>query len=323
MNASPTNRANLLTGLLMLAGLAVCVMAALFVGAGAGKRVIEYHVQFADVTGLKVGNAVRVKGAIRGYVKEITLAHDRADITLALASKLRLHEGASARLRDKTFLGGRFIEVEPGDEHAAELSVGSRIQAGPLPVRLEEYSHHAEKLGPKAVDVAGQISRAVQLAKQLSPYWEQVRDLAPQARTAFDGVQRMGNQAKRIPPILERFASLEEQVPELDLESLQRLNERLQAAAPLLQALPQRHAQSEEKLRQLSEQIKQLATALKWTAEKQARLLSGLEYAIELGLLFDERLIRQLGQQQGGTAGLVAPASGMKRIRELQQNGTR
>jgi phospholipid/cholesterol/gamma-HCH transport system substrate-binding protein len=130
-----------------------------------------YRAQFANVTGLKSGDFVRIAGVEVGKVKDLSLQRDStvmvdftADPTVVLT------QGSRAVIRYDNLIGGRYLALEEGAGATARLRPGAMI---PL----------AQTAG--ALDLDALIGGFRPLFRALDP--DQVNALSSQLVAAFQG----------------------------------------------------------------------------------------------------------------------------------------
>lgn len=87
-----------------------------------------YHAQFADVSGLQVGDQVRVAGVSVGRVTDIRVQKDTTVLVGFNADEeLRLSRATSAAVRYRNLIGDRILELDRGAASAEPLSPGGTI----------------------------------------------------------------------------------------------------------------------------------------------------------------------------------------------------
>lgn len=86
-------------------------------------------VAFSDLSGLNTGDDVRIAGARVGYVDEIKLEDDQAVAVLKIDDPdTELYQTAeAARVTDRSGLGQKFINLDPGDPSTGALRAGDTI----------------------------------------------------------------------------------------------------------------------------------------------------------------------------------------------------
>jgi phospholipid/cholesterol/gamma-HCH transport system substrate-binding protein len=82
---------------------------------------------FDDVTGLLVGDLVKVAGAPVGRVDGIKVKEGRAEVKMRVDKAVHLPDDSTAAIRWRSLIGTRQIYLEPGQSHTM-LGNGSRVQ---------------------------------------------------------------------------------------------------------------------------------------------------------------------------------------------------
>jgi len=88
-------------------------------------------VLFSNVSGLEIGNNVTVNGVRKGHVKDFVIQGSNVIVTLSINSEVDLRKDAKFSLESTDLMGGRKIEVNPGnsdqDIDLSELQPGTYI----------------------------------------------------------------------------------------------------------------------------------------------------------------------------------------------------
>lgn len=155
---------------LMVCALGVFALLAIFANLrfGEGKN---YRAEFADISGLKTGDFVRVAGVEVGQVGDISINRDAVVlVNFAAEDSVVLTEGSRAVIRYDNLIGGRYLELTEGAGGTAPLPADATI---PL-----------ERTAP-ALDLDELIGGFRPLFKALDP--EQVNLLSGQLVQVFQG----------------------------------------------------------------------------------------------------------------------------------------
>ena len=88
----------------------------------------KVKVKFNKVSGLEIGNNVTVNGVRKGHVKDFIIAGSSVIVTLSISNDVQLKKDAQFSLESTDLMGGRKIEVNPGNSEE-ELNL-SEIQSG-------------------------------------------------------------------------------------------------------------------------------------------------------------------------------------------------
>ncbi len=109
-------RTDILVGIFVLVGITCLGYLAIRLGKlevfGAQGYVL--FADFASVAGLKLGDPVEIAGVKVGRVEGMTLAEDKARLTLRLNDGVKLQEDVIASVRARGLIGDKFVLVSPG-----------------------------------------------------------------------------------------------------------------------------------------------------------------------------------------------------------------
>jgi phospholipid/cholesterol/gamma-HCH transport system substrate-binding protein len=127
-----------LVGVFILGGCVLAVIAYLwFSGRIEQGRRSEYAAYFDDVSGLRTGDPVQVRGIERGRVLDIGLDGDRVKVRIALDRDVALTEDTRVAIRSVSYLGSdRYLMVTPGTSSRA--APGARFDGQNEALDLEE-----------------------------------------------------------------------------------------------------------------------------------------------------------------------------------------
>jgi phospholipid/cholesterol/gamma-HCH transport system substrate-binding protein len=87
----------------------------------------EYDAQFTEVSGLRVGDDVRIAGVKVGSVQAIAVDGDSARVDFTVQTDHRLSTSTGMVLRYQNLIGQRYVALVPGKEQAGFLAPGSTI----------------------------------------------------------------------------------------------------------------------------------------------------------------------------------------------------
>ena len=91
----------------------------------------DYHAVFNDVSGLKVGDEVRVAGVDVGKVRDITVRGDNTvDVGFDVAEAQRLNSATYATIQYKNLIGERVVQLTTTNKQAPVLAAGGTIPVG-------------------------------------------------------------------------------------------------------------------------------------------------------------------------------------------------
>ncbi len=113
---------------------------------------VEVEARFLDAAGLQVGAAVSVAGVEVGTVDAMQVDHDRAVAAMALDPGAGLTEGTRARVRSRSILGEKYVELLPGPREAPPLEDGDTL---PVLGPQWEIDELVSALGPLVASAEG------------------------------------------------------------------------------------------------------------------------------------------------------------------------
>jgi phospholipid/cholesterol/gamma-HCH transport system substrate-binding protein len=87
----------------------------------------EFKAQFADVSGLRVGDDVKAAGVRVGQVKDIKATADGAEIKVELVKEQPLLDTTKLVMRYQNLLGQRYISLVQGAQRGAKLKDGATV----------------------------------------------------------------------------------------------------------------------------------------------------------------------------------------------------
>jgi phospholipid/cholesterol/gamma-HCH transport system substrate-binding protein len=120
-------------------------------------KAVPVEVAFADVSGLKEGDPVRVSGVKKGRVGEVRLERvGRVTVTLHLDPEVRPHKDATATVASADFLGAKFVEYNPGLSDTL-LGAGGLIKG----VTEEQFADVAQRAASGANELIANVNKGL------------------------------------------------------------------------------------------------------------------------------------------------------------------
>jgi len=108
------------------------------------KKPVPYEFVFSEVSGLREGDNVYLRGVIIGRVKQTTLEDSRVHVFVSLDVPLTLRHGYKIEVVNASMLGGKYLKIYEGPENAPVLGDNVTI------------------LGSEPVDVIEELGAAVE-----------------------------------------------------------------------------------------------------------------------------------------------------------------
>lgn len=94
---------------------------------GVSGDTVEYTAEFADVSGLRVGDDVKAAGVRVGKVDAIEVTDEGADVTVTVLEDQPLLDSTRLVMRYQNLLGQRYIGLVQGPERGSAIEDGARI----------------------------------------------------------------------------------------------------------------------------------------------------------------------------------------------------
>ncbi|RJO67372.1 MAG: MCE family protein [Myxococcales bacterium] len=311
MPASPTNSRALAVGAAMLVFLSLLLAATLLIHGGAARDTRPFVVYLPDAAGLASGSPIRVNGARAGYIAALAVENSRARTTLAVDRTAPLFAGATARPRPVSLLGGRFLEIDPGSPDAAPLADNAEILAAPAGEGLDDAALFFAPLAGRLPPLWREGSRAADTLDALHPLAARLPELGRKAGDLYRRLERLALLRRRALAALDRLDDVPWNRAASLLARWDAIKERAAVVSHALGAF------SGERRPPMEEKLKRLAAAAKALRDGHGGLAGTVEAASERLLLFDERFIRGVLQEQGVLSGPQGGADA--RLRELEQ----
>jgi phospholipid/cholesterol/gamma-HCH transport system substrate-binding protein len=159
-------------GCLLLAAALVLGVMALQVGALSqiGSNATHVTARFTDAAGLQKGASVSIAGVEVGKVASLKADYDSAIVTMDLDPDAGVNIDAKVRIRARSLLGEKYVEVLPGDRKMPAVQDGAQLAVDGQQVEVDEL---LSKLGPllDGIDAeqAGRVVKALADALQKDP----------------------------------------------------------------------------------------------------------------------------------------------------------
>ena len=166
-----TRRQELGVGLLLLAGAGATAFLAVQMGAMSWfPDRIEVTAPAVDVAGLQEGYVVTSEGVPVGTVGPIVRTDEGVVVHLILERSARVRSDVKPRIRAKSLLGEKYVELVPGDRGAALLEAGDALRPIGEQFEIDEL---VDLVGPmlRAVDpsVMAELAAALKEAHDRDP----------------------------------------------------------------------------------------------------------------------------------------------------------
>lgn len=216
-------------GLFVLFGLAGFVALLYFIGAQKNLfgKVYPVEVQFRNVSGLRVGNNVRMAGINVGTVKSITIVTDtsvlvRMHIDEKVAHLLKSNDLAT--IGTDGLMGNRIVSIEPGPPGAPPIPRGGRLLAQEA-LDMEAMMRTLDITNRNVAAMSEDLMLTVQRIGRSVAIWDILEDptLPAHVRASFQQVREASERAnmmvRDLQQVLQDIAQSEEGVVSLMKDS--------------------------------------------------------------------------------------------------------
>lgn len=153
------------TGALVLAGVVLLVLAIFFIGSQKNmfSSTFKVQVQYANVSGLQVGNFVRFTGINVGTVESIRIVNDSTvNVTLALQKDVQkfIKKDAYATIGSDGLMGDKLVIIEHGSPEAAVIKENEYLE-GEDPVEMSDILARMGDVADNATILTGNLAEIV------------------------------------------------------------------------------------------------------------------------------------------------------------------
>jgi phospholipid/cholesterol/gamma-HCH transport system substrate-binding protein len=154
-------KADLIVGIVVVFGLLILVLAVIWgKDVRFNRQMRELAVRFEDVQGLSRGDPVVIRGIRKGYVEEVRLFSEYAQVRLAVHSSVVLHSDLSVTVERQELMGGRQVAIDPGS--GEELWDGKSEIRGGASGGLNQIMARVTHLITRADAVLGSINAVLE-----------------------------------------------------------------------------------------------------------------------------------------------------------------
>jgi phospholipid/cholesterol/gamma-HCH transport system substrate-binding protein len=296
-------------------------------GGGAARDARSYVLLFDSALGLTVDNAVAVAGVKVGVVDKIEVEGRRARVTVMINPDMVVHVGARGALRQKTLLGEKYVDLDPGDGEAATLAAGSVLENNEPNVDIDQVIRDVSvlverlnKITPPLESAIARVDGVLQKNDGASLFAEAtdtLGDLRTLVKETNKFVKTSGNDVGVVlamardkgPSLIERLDSAAGRVDALlasvDPKAIERAADRVGPAA--------------ENIDRITTDMKMAMGDVRDAAKRLDGVLSRVDNALKRLESINEPTVREFFQVQGVRVNLIPDASVTTRIKKLRE----
>lgn len=297
---------------------------------------IEVTGHFDSASGLVKDNYVMVAGVPVGRVEKIEVDFDRALIRMRIEKKVGLRQDVRARIRAKSLLGEKFVELIPGEKGAPLLQDGGLIRSTESPLEIDEvmgmlrpFFKQLDPMAPKIDEILVELTSLLKLfnesGKNKQETVEAILDRTDKLLMQANGIlerneEKLNRSADRLDKLMGTMAS---RAPEL-MNQADRTLKRIDAiaqAAPIdtIRKIPETY----EKLDRTLDSLADITARADISSERLERILKNLDILLERALAIDELTLRKFLQEEGVNINLTQDGASRERIELLEKKASK
>ncbi len=163
-------RTEIKAGIMIIACAVILLILVFYVG---GFNVLEdkypVRVRYNFTGGLDKNAPVRFAGVKVGEVKDIQLLNEEnanIEVTIAINSKVRLHQDSQAFVNTMGFMGEKYVELSPGTTESPIIKPGGVI-IGTDPIQMDELLKKGRKIADELEGAIGSLQKFLNDADDL------------------------------------------------------------------------------------------------------------------------------------------------------------
>lgn len=320
-------KAEALLGAVVVGVIGIFVWLTFSLGGGAPRDAKTYVLLFDSALGLGEDNAVAVAGVKVGIVKDIAVEGRRARVTVLVDPNVPLHADARAAVRQKTLLGEKYVDLDPGHEEMALLAGGSTVENNEPTVEIDQVIRDVSVLVARLNNIAPPLESAIgriddalkdqdgtQLAGELVGTLQDMRTLVKETNKL---VKNSGDDVgvvlamvrEKGPNLIERLESASTRVDTL-----------LAAVDPkIIETAVGRVGPAAENIDRITTDMKVAMGDVRDAARRLDTVLARVDGTLKRLDAIDESTVREFLQVQGVRVNLIPDATVTNRIKKLRE----
>lgn len=232
-------KAETAVGLFVLAALGVLIYMSFQIGAlrFATHRYAKYCLYSHDISGLNKKADVRIAGVKVGWIEQVTFEEEnqRVRICVMILKNYHLYEDAAGAIRQNGILGGKYLEIIPGDARLKKLPANSTL-AEPA-----EDSLSIDILMKKINSIAGDVQEVTEALKQ--------------SLGGPDGAQSIKQFMDGCIQVTERVAACAESIDRMIITNEENISDTITGVKAVTQGIKDELPELQQKIGQISNAI--------------------------------------------------------------------
>jgi phospholipid/cholesterol/gamma-HCH transport system substrate-binding protein len=317
-------------GALVVVVLASFVWLTFAVGGGAPRDAHRYVLMLDSALGLSEDNAVAIAGVKVGVVDSIRVEGRRARVTIAIDPKVELHADARAALRQKTLLGEKYVDLDPGAGPANVLQPGAVLDQNVPTVEIDKVIRDVSLLVDRLNNIAPPLESAVarvdemmqrkgadKLENELVDTLADVRQLVKSTNQLVQGSS--GDASAVLALMRQRGPGLADRLE----SSTKRLDDILAGIDPkMIEDAAGRVGPAAENIDKITTDMRTAMADFRTAAKRLDGVLARFDKTLGKVDAIDEQTVREFFQVQGVRVNLIPDAAVTTRIKKLKDEAT-
>lgn len=319
-------KAEVALGALVVAALAGFLWLTFAVGGAAPANAQRYVLLLDSALGLSEDNAVAVAGVKVGVVDDIKVEGRRARVTVAIAPDVTLYADARAALRQRTLLGEKYVDLDPGAEPAPPLTPGAVLGNNIPTVEIDQVIRDVAVLVERLNRITPPLESALARVDHMLE-GEGGKRLEDQVVATLGDVRVLVKETSQLvqgsgDDVAAVIAMAREHGPGLakKLESASgRLDDILAGVDPkMIEDAASRVGPAAENIDHITGDMRNAMADLRTAAKKLDGVLARFDRTLGKIEAVDEKSVREFFQVQGVRVNLIPDATVTSRIKKLR-----
>ncbi len=326
-------RNEILLGLFFLVSVSILVLMVRSIAGHGLEKQLRLSARFPSAAGLVPENPVMIAGVPVGTVERIEVDFDQAVVWMRVDERAQVREDTLARIRAKSLLGEKYLELVPHSKEARLLRDGEGLQQSELAPELDQLFAKAgpllEKMEPLAPKLGEVLDELESLLTKLNQTGENKKEVLERIIDRTDTLLAQVNDLlvaneSKITHSLTRLDSLTRQVNARAPELLDQTDKLLKRANRIGEAVPvetlERIPETYAKLDRAIEQVDGLLARMDGSSEEMERIIKNLDTILGRVVRIDELALRKFLQEEGVNVNLTQDGASKERIKQLKKN---
>ena len=325
-------RNEILLGLFFLVSVAILVLMVRGIAGRGLEPQVTLTARFVSAAGLVPENPVMIAGVPVGTVERIDVDFDHAVVRMRVNRSAAVREDTLARIRAKSLLGEKFLELVPRSQTARLLNDGESLKEGELAPELDQLFAQAgpllekmEPLAPKLGDVLDELDALLSKLNETGENKKEVLErIVDRTDTLLGQVNTLlkkneGHISQSLARLDDLTRTANARAPRLldKTEALLTRAERIGQAVPVetLERIPETYAKVDRAL----DRVDDLLARMDGSSREMESIVKNLDTILKRVVRIDELALRKFLQEEGVNVNLTQDEASRERIEQLER----